>query len=217
MNRLHLVYSAIHCHPPDPLFDLAYSKSPSTRVRHASPLDSLSQLKHARNCSLETRALLIDTKMLIDLLIVSPNGLGLGLGLGLGALRSRMESYLPSSDPLCLSYGDWIYESCRLASLILLSAISTPHAMKSSPAYLKEALLQALKHTDLGDNWGDMMGVLCFVSMIGMATSGGGGYRLLVVELGFEGEEGFGAAVRSSRRFGELMMVLQSLVDRVGC
>jgi hypothetical protein len=88
--------------------------------------------------------------------------------------------------------------------------------MISSPAYLKEALLQGLQHTDLGDNWGDMMGVLCFVSMVGMATTGGSGFRLLLLEMGFEGEEGFGAAVRSSRRFGRLMIVLKRLVDRVG-
>ena len=145
--------------------------------------------------------MLQDTKELIDELIFASET---STPMKIASLEARLTSHLPTS----ASNGDWIYESCRLTSLLLLHAIENHLPLSALDT---SALNEALRKTDLGDNWGDMLGVLAFVSLM----EGGKRCVAVVLKLVFDGEEGFGAAVRGVRRFGRVVGALNSRAEGV--
>lgn len=93
--------------------------------------------------------------------------------------------------------GNWIYESCRLASIIFASAIldqirfsdaalpgranllyrmkpearMTWNGLSLENVHLSEALFETLKKSDINEVWGDMSGVLYWVCLVGASAA----------------------------------------------
>jgi hypothetical protein len=70
--------------------------------------------------------------------------------------------------------GDWIYELCRIASLLYAipmlhcTLVSSTHAeTQQSPV---ESLYQALQQTDTASNWQKLAGVFYWISTVGAAV-----------------------------------------------
>ncbi len=79
----------------------------------------------------------------------------------------------PSEDPGHDISGDYIYESCRLASLIILRIIDTslPILEAVKDTGLPSQIKASLRRTDIGSAWGDMNGCLFWASVIGAAAA----------------------------------------------
>jgi hypothetical protein len=81
--------------------------------------------------------------------------------------------------------SDWVYECCRLAALIYCRSIVQAVPLHESANLLNarrseadisnttliSALHNALEHTDRRGNWGDLCGVLLWVTLVGGAAS----------------------------------------------
>jgi hypothetical protein len=68
-------------------------------------------------------------------------------------------------------YGDYIYESCRLAALAMIEAIDARTPFVNIGIPIVDRLKSALQKTDIGHYWGNMSGVLFWISMVGMAAA----------------------------------------------
>jgi hypothetical protein len=97
-----------------------------------------------------------------------------------------------------------------------LTAIETYQPLASTDTVLTLDLVKALEKTDIGDNWGELSGVLYWVSMIGSASSHGRpDHRLLNSTLGRTmsklacTDSDFGSAVEPVRQFSRLQMALK--------
>jgi hypothetical protein len=66
--------------------------------------------------------------------------------------------------------GDYIYESCRQASLIMLHAIKTSQGLAEADYSMIRKLLTALSYTDIARYWLDMRGDLSWISLVGLAA-----------------------------------------------
>lgn len=82
--------------------------------------------------------------------------------------------YLPTAkDPGHDITNDYIYESCRIASLIIVRVIDTSlpiiEAVKGTD--LPVLIKAALKRTDIVNAWGDMNGCLFWASTVGAAAA----------------------------------------------
>src|ERR1700744_97603 len=100
--------------------------------------------------------------------------------------------------------------------MIILNAIETPQPLISSDSALTLGLIGALEKTDVGDNWGELSGILYWVTMVGSASSQGRpGHRLLDSTLGrIMGEIAFtaadyAAAVEPIRQFSRLQIAIR--------
>jgi hypothetical protein len=68
---------------------------------------------------------------------------------------------------------DYIFESCRLASMIMITALDTGTPFVDLNGSLGEELKLALEKTDIGGYWGSMSGVLFWIAMVGSAATFG--------------------------------------------
>jgi hypothetical protein len=161
---------------------------------------------------------LYDSKALIDLVINFDEGVvnELDFNIMLGNIKSELERHTSVYEPQNAPHRDWVFECCRLTVVIMLIAIETAQPLTSSDLGLTLDLVKALEKTDIGDNWGELSGVLYWVSMIGSASSHGRpGHRLLDSTLGrtmswlaFTASE-FGSAVEPVRQFSRMQMALK--------
>ncbi|KAF7939104.1 uncharacterized protein EAE97_007185 [Botrytis byssoidea] len=72
--------------------------------------------------------------------------------------------------PSNLTSQYWIFESCRLATLIIFQAIKTCTPLPSCDEYLTSAMICAIERTDVDETWGDVLGILYWVSIIACAS-----------------------------------------------
>jgi hypothetical protein len=114
-------------------------------------------------------------------------------------IRERLASLPSAYTPGLPISGDWVYESCRIASIIYASAIilrvplsvaaepgrsiiladsplvqtggSSGNNRASPPPRLDEVLYEALERSNTEYVWGDMSGVLYWVSLVGAAAA----------------------------------------------
>lgn len=89
----------------------------------------------------------------------------------------RKVSCLPSAEVQGTDeFGDWKYESCRLAAVIYTTAIAQRVPFSAAPLLasttsLVSKLKAALERSDLSDCWGDMAGVLLWIALVGGAAA----------------------------------------------
>lgn len=184
----HTLVAAISLQPASPAFDLDVDNTPNAFESNQEsplycPLGTFDQVRRSKRCSQATLQILYNARDLIDLLI-NDHG-DEEFHLQVSTVKAQLELRLSANDPQSPSHGDWIFESCRITTLIILNAIETATPLASSNPSLTLSLVQALGKTDTGDNWGDMLGVLYWVSMIGLAsTQKSVGHRLLGSTLG---------------------------------
>jgi hypothetical protein len=67
--------------------------------------------------------------------------------------------------------GDYIYESCRLAALIMIMAIDSQRPFGQIETPLLNELKLAIQKTDIDDYWGMMAGVLFWIALVGCASA----------------------------------------------
>lgn len=112
------------------------------------------------------------------------------------AIRTRLASLPSAYTPGLPTSNDWVYESCRIAAIIYASAIimRVPFSVASEPGRsviladsvsltnslagghlastrLTEALYEVLERTNMQNVWGEMSGVLYWVSLVAAAAA----------------------------------------------
>jgi hypothetical protein len=180
-------------------------------------------LRNSKTPDEQTTSVLLSTKSLMDLLLAQyegaePNEDEATFTIQFRALKSQIQSHLSAYDPMCPCYGDFTYESCRLSCLIVVEAIEERKPLNETSQLVASSLSSTLEKTDLSNTWGDMLGVLYWVSMIGSAAwkgRGGSGERIMDSTLGstmfkatFENMD-LGCAIRPARLFGRLQIALK--------
>lgn len=206
------------------MLDLDHSQASNTDsiqgIKHESPLycpqKTFDQLLQSKRLSKDTVDLLYNAKALIDLAIDFDKGVvdRVDFNTALYCLKSRVERHVATHDSGYTSKGNSIFECCRITVVITLNAIETAQPLMSSDSVLTLELVRALEKTDIGDNWGDLLGVLYWVSMIGSASSHGKpGHRLLDSTLGRTMSKltawDFSAALEPVRQFSRLQKALK--------
>ena len=182
------------------------------------PENTFAQFAQSKRLNEDTVNILNHAKALIDMVIDSDEGVvnEIDFGIMLGNIKSELERHGSLHKPQSAPDRNWIFECCRLAVVIMLQAIETSQSLMSSDSMLTLCLVRALEKTDIGDNWGELSGVLYWVSMIGSASSyRRPGYRLLdsilartMSKLTFTTSD-FGSAVEPVRQFSRLQMALK--------
>ncbi|KAK9428512.1 hypothetical protein V1505DRAFT_214314 [Lipomyces doorenjongii] len=159
------------------------------------PTENFQFFRQSKRYTPEILRILILTRDVIEIFLGSPSTTPESneiLGPRLTALRTELESFpptariyagisndasnekSPSVSALARTNNAYIYESIRLASLITLHVFF--HKLSSFtdvPENMTQALISALKHTDIGGTWGDMLGPLYWVALTGSACGQG--------------------------------------------
>jgi hypothetical protein len=225
-KRQHLLLAAIRAQPPTSTFDLDYNRlfnSTSVKdTKHVSPLycpqETFAQLLQSKQFSEDTVDILYNAKALIDLVIDVDEGTikEVDFNITLFHIKNELERHISADDPQGVPDCNWIFECCRLTVAIMLKAVETSQPLLSSSSALTHSLVSALEKTDIGGNWGELSGVLYWVSMIGSASSQGRpGHRVLdsalgrtMSEIAFTASD-FGSAVEPVRQFSRLQLALK--------
>ncbi|PMD57414.1 uncharacterized protein K444DRAFT_53669 [Hyaloscypha bicolor E] len=222
----HLLLAAIRAQPPTSTFDLDYNRlfnSASVKdTKHVSPLycpqETFAQLLQSKQFSEDTVDILYNAKALIDLVIDVDEGTikEVDFNITLFHIKNELERHISADDPQGIPDCNWVFECCRLTVAIMLKAMETSQPLLSSSSALTHSLVSALEKTDIGGNWGELSGVLYWVSMIGSASSQGRpGHRVLdsalgrtMSEIAFTASD-FGSAVEPVRKFSRLQLALK--------
>ncbi|TAQ88938.1 hypothetical protein B7494_g2735 [Chlorociboria aeruginascens] len=133
-------------------------------------------------------------------------------------MKWQIHSHRSAHDPTSQSYNDFTYESCRLSCLLVAEAVEACKPLNQTSHLLACSLSAAIVRTNLSNTWGNMLGVLYWVSMIGSAAwkgRGGSRERKMDSTLGstmfketFENPD-LGCAIRPARLFGRLQIALK--------
>ncbi|TGO83017.1 hypothetical protein BPOR_0718g00060 [Botrytis porri] len=91
----------------------------------------------------------------------------------LSAALHSLPSGTVKMDASNLTSQYWVFECCRLATLIIFQAMETCTPLPSSDEYLTSAMICAIERTDLDETWGDVLGILYWVSIIACASNQG--------------------------------------------
>lgn len=102
---------------------------------------------------------------LLECVLQTANGLSSG-GLFISTVNRLYERML-----FAPAKRDYIYESCRLTSLIILNAIMKSQRLAEADCSMTLKLVNALGHTDVASNWSDMLGVLYWIALVGTAAT----------------------------------------------
>jgi len=226
VKRQNLLLSAIRAQPTKSTFDLDYNQVLNTfsvnDTKHVSPLycpqKTFAQLLQSKRFNEDTVHILYNAKVLIDLVIDFDEGAieEADFNITLFHIKNELERHISANNPQSASDRNWVFECCRLTVVIVLEAIETAQPLLSSNSALTLSLVSALEKADIGDNWGELSGVLYWVSMIGSASSQARpGHRLLdstlgrtMSEIAFTASD-FGSAVEPVRQFSRLQRALR--------
>ncbi|KAK9369442.1 hypothetical protein V1509DRAFT_619430 [Lipomyces kononenkoae] len=180
-------------------FEEAYTAPESNIALQECPLycptENFQFLRQSKRCTPQILRILILTRDLIDIFLGSPSTTPERneiIGPRLTALRTELESFPPAAriyagisqdasthNSPSVSALDginsvYIYESIRIASLITVRVcIYKLSSFTDVPENMTQTLISALKHTDIGDTWGDMLGPLYWVALTGSACGQG--------------------------------------------
>jgi hypothetical protein len=163
-----------------------------------SPGPELVVLQHSSRCSAATHRLLVDMLCLTrafeaDLdhfaasrfVLPGREGSLLFRSEVVSSIQQRVFALPSATIPGLPETGDWVYEACRIAALIYTIAIigMVPFSTAVFPAgqfiqtrsgtqlRLVEDLYAALQQCNMDDAWGDMGGVLYWVTSVGAAAA----------------------------------------------
>lgn len=148
-----------------------------TPMRLESPVccarGSLLNVVDSQQCSAELTSLLHNLHYMCDIASHyrpdSPNNIKYELYRD--TVRTTIRSF-PAFDPTA-HFPDHIYECCRLSALILEEAMynRVPFSVAVRHTNLVAQLKESLAQTDLDNSWGDLEGVLIFVTHVAAAAS----------------------------------------------
>ncbi|KAJ8104196.1 hypothetical protein POJ06DRAFT_243890 [Lipomyces tetrasporus] len=159
------------------------------------PTENFQSLRQSKRYTPQILRILILTRDLIEIFLGSASATPESneiLGPRLTSLRTELESFPPAAriyagiskdasnhnslsvSALARTKSAYIYESIRLASLITLRVfVHKLSSFTDVSENLTQALISALKHTDIGGTWGDMLGPLYWVALTGSACGQG--------------------------------------------
>ncbi|KAK9371562.1 uncharacterized protein V1513DRAFT_428436 [Lipomyces chichibuensis] len=202
-----------------------------------SPTENFQFVRQSKRCTPEILRILILTRDLIEIFLGSPSTTPESneiLGPRLTALRTELESFPPAAriyagisndasnhnrhagSAFAQTNSAYIYESIRLASLMTLRVfVHKLSSFTDVPKNLTQALISALKHTDIGGTWGDLLGPLYWVALTGSACGQGKPmHRFLdstlgraMFEMGYTVRD-FRCTIVPVKRFGDLCRIL---------
>jgi hypothetical protein len=182
------------------------------------PQGAFTQLSQSKRLSEDTVYIVYNAKALIDLVINFDDGSVevADFDISLRHIKTELERHISAHNLQSASDRDSVFECCRLTVVIMLKAIETAQPLVSSDSALTLGLVRDLEKTDIGGNWGELSGLLYWISMVGAAASQGKpGHRLLDSTLGRTMSEiaftalDFGSAVEPVRQFSRLQMALK--------
>ncbi|KAM0310000.1 hypothetical protein ACHAO8_008476 [Botrytis cinerea] len=111
----------------------------------------------------------------------------------------------------------WIFECCRLATLMIFQAKEACTPLPSSDDCLTSAMICAIERTDIDEDWEDVLGILYWVTIIACASSQGQpGHVIPDSRLGrtifmiASSVHNFEYATGPTQKFAQLQMVLAS-------
>ena len=182
------------------------------------PQRTFSQLLQARRLSDDMACILYNAKALIDLMVDFDEGTieEADFNITLRHIRAELGCHISAQAPQNNPNWNWIFECCRLTVVIMLKAIETPQPLLLTDSAHTLSLVEALEKTDIGGCWGELSGVLYWVSMVGSASSQGRpGHGLLNSTLGRTMSEmafmssDFRSAVEPVQQFSRLQIALK--------
>jgi hypothetical protein len=194
-----------------------FAPSSETEAIPESPLfcprSDLSAIARDPHCAEMTYDLLCDMRDLTDLFLAYNKGLDAVYDLEtsedsvpqgilaseydtkVAGIRARLAALPSACAPGTPVTNDWVYESCRIASIIYASAIimRVPFSVAAEPGRsviladaasfnssptsnhscvrLTDALYEVLERSNMETVWGDMSGVLYWISLVGAAAA----------------------------------------------
>lgn len=133
------------------------------------PRDDFYSVRKHPKCSAQTLQVLRGMRYLIDT-VTDPTS---ATNAEYASIKAGLIS-LPSVTTVVENVSrDYIFESCRLASMIMITALDNGTPFFDLNDSLGEKLKLALERTDIGSYWGSMSGVLFWIAMVGSATTFG--------------------------------------------
>jgi len=191
-------------------------------TKHVSPLycpqETFAELLQSKQFSEHTVDILYNAKALINLVIDLDEGTikEADFNIALFHIKNELERHTSADGPQGAPNWNWVFECCRLTVAIMLEAVEISRPLFSSSSALTHSLVSALEKTDIAGNWGELSGVLYWVSMIGSASSQGRpDHRVLdsalgrtMSEIAFTASD-FGSAVEPVRQFSRLQLALK--------
>lgn len=179
--RHHNCIAAINAELPDKVCDIAEHQVTgftSGRIKE-SPLYRLSSSFHTISASkcfpLDLLQVLNASYDLVELVLKNSDSYrGAEPYLTyLSSIRGQIMSFTSINERNSPSKGDYVYECSRLASVIMLSCVESSQPLSKCPQSLIDMLVDALKRTEVGDNWGDLSGLMYWVVLVGAAVTQG--------------------------------------------
>lgn len=147
------------------------------------PLDDFYNIRSSGACSERIIRLLHSTKRLVDATLAMDPTLGDSGVVDIQEYelaKTQLNEMLlvEEKDPM---QADYVYESCRLASLLMARAIDTGTPFSELDNRIADQLKFAMQKTDIGNVWGPLSGVLWWVCLVGasVATIGAPQHRYM--------------------------------------
>ncbi|KAH6699053.1 hypothetical protein BKA61DRAFT_621914 [Leptodontidium sp. MPI-SDFR-AT-0119] len=181
----HVVYAGLSATQVSPTFDLKLPASPSPPLNDSEylpespfyrPRSSFFSLQESKRCSRATLEILYDMENIFTRLLerswngVLTEDLYQAQLLETSSRISKLESTSKTLDTSSTSRVDYYYDACRICALITLDAMLNSRALRHAPPFLVGQLIETLKETDIGNAWGDMLGVLYWITITGTAA-----------------------------------------------
>ncbi|KAG4442703.1 hypothetical protein IFR05_001810 [Cadophora sp. M221] len=181
----HVVYAGLSATQVSPTFDLKLPVSPSPPLSNSEylpespfyrPRSSFFSLQESKRCSRATLKILYDMENIFNRLLerswngVLTEDLYQAQLLDTHSRISKLEATTKPSDTSASSHVDYYYDACRICALITLDAMLSSRALRHAPPSLVGQLIETLKQTDIGNSWGDMLGVLYWITITGTAA-----------------------------------------------
>lgn len=139
-------------------------------------MDEFYSIRGSKECSNQVVSLLhatadyIDATLLLDGLDTLIEG-SAKLGLDQYELaKAGLEPFLSFNEE-GTTHTDYVYESCRLATVLMVDAIETGTSFSELDISLVQQLKSALQMTDIGNAWGQLSGVLYWVTLVGHSAA----------------------------------------------
>lgn len=204
--------------PVEPVFVIDLLPSPNQSLTSSEylpespiyrPRTSFSSVEGSKYCGQDTLELLYNMEDLFTKLLErSQNGLSSETCYQncLRATYSRIFT-IPPATQIRTTPTDACYEATRLCTAITLHAMINSRGIFHTPLELSKQLIVLLKATNIGNAWGDMLGVLYWIAITGTAACPEGPEHLFFD--GLLGKCQFAVAYSTSRPEARILPALR--------
>jgi hypothetical protein len=138
------------------------------------PRNDFHSIRNTRYCHEGTLCILRATKRLIGTTLATDTTLGEEREADLGryeTAKSGLTILLSATSSRGSMHGDYVYECCRLAAVMMMRAIDTTTPFRDLHTDMVSELKAAMQKTDIGNTWGQMSGVLFWIALVGSSAA----------------------------------------------